>query len=188
MLTHTHPCPSSLMRQGLLCSLSARLRLPDPSDPSAFLSEVIGSPCKYYTTMTGSKSHSVPFPQCPWPLPVNRRWAGVIVQIQWPFTSPKLALPGNHPRTFLRSVLECVTCRHDLSVYLPSLLAISVLFLLRYLCLYPSPPGSPSCEHNIAGECFLKPTKQYSISINLVLFLCLSAVSQSDLFALRIER
>ena len=179
------------MRQGLLCSLSARLRLPDPADPSAFLSEVIGSPCKYYTTMTGSKSHSVPFPQCPWPLPVNRRWAGVIVRIQWPFTSPKLALPGNHPRTFLRSVLECVTCRHDLSVYLLSLLAIAVLllfFLPRYLCRYPSPPGSPSCEHNIAGECFLKTTKQNSISINLVLFLCLSAMSQSDLFALRIER
>lgn len=74
--THTHSpffSPSSLMRQGLLCLLSARLRLPDPADPSAFLSEVIGSPCKYYTTMTGSESHSVPFPQCPWPLPVNRR-------------------------------------------------------------------------------------------------------------------
>ncbi len=70
---HAHSSPSSLMRQGLLCSLSGRLRLPDPADPSAFLSEVIGSPCKYYTTMTGSKSHSVPFPQCPWPLPVNRR-------------------------------------------------------------------------------------------------------------------
>lgn len=185
---HSHCSPSSLMRQGLLCSLSARLRLPDPADPSAFLSEVIGSQCKYYTTMTGSKSHFVPFPQCPWPLPVNRRWAGVIVQIQWPFTSPKLALPGNHPRTFLRSVLECVTRRHDLSVYLPSLLACLCVFLLQYLCLYPSPPGSPNCEHNIAGEFILKPTKQYSISINLVLFLCLSAASQSDLFALRIER
>lgn len=116
------------MRQGLLCSLSDRLRLPDPSDPSAFLSEVIGSPCKYYTTMTGSKSHSVPFPQCPRPLPVNRRWAGVIVHIQWPFTSPKLALPGNHPRTFLQTALECVTCGHDPSAHLPSLFAISCIF------------------------------------------------------------
>lgn len=44
-----------------------------PLTPGAFLPEVIGSPCKYYTTMTGSESHSVPFPQCPRPLPVNRR-------------------------------------------------------------------------------------------------------------------
>lgn len=176
------------MRQGLLCSLSARLRLPDPSDPNAFLSEVIGSPCKYYTTMTGSKSHSVPFPQCPWPLPVNRCWAGVIVQIQWPFTFPKLALPGNHPRTFLRSVLECVTRSHDLSVYLPSLLAISRFSSSLSLSVSFSPWQSQLQTQHSGWMFFLKPTKQYFISINLVLFLCLSAVSQSDLFALRTER
>lgn len=144
--THTHTHLSSLMRQGLLCSLSAQLRLPDPSDPSAFLSEVIGSPCKYYTTMTGSMSHSVPFPQCPWPLPINRRWAGVIVQIRWPFTFPKLALPGNHPRTFLRPILECVTRRHDLSVYLPSLRAISAFFFFTICVCILLPLAVPAAN------------------------------------------
>lgn len=130
------------MRQGLLCLLSARLRLPDPADPSAFLSEVIGSPCKYYTTMTGSESHSVPFPQCPWPLPVNRRWAGVIVPIQWPFTSPKLELSGNHPRTFLRSVLECVTCVRDLSVYPPPPIPTLSAFFFSCYIFFPSSSSS----------------------------------------------